>query len=112
MQPMRMLAFLLFAAASSFAAAAEPIGYDGARHLLNRTGFGATDEEIWRFSALDRAAAVDRILSATRREASLRPPAFVDEPYESYRRARADTPEERMAAQRKLAEQGYELKAW
>ena len=28
------------------ARAAAPIGYDGARHLLNRTGFGATDAEI------------------------------------------------------------------
>ena len=27
-------------------AAAAPIGYDGARHLLNRTGFAATDAEI------------------------------------------------------------------
>lgn len=108
---MRILtAIALFIA--SFAAVAEPIGYDGARHLLNRTGFGATDDEIWRFAALDRAAAVDRLLAGARREPSVKPPAFVDEPFEPYYRLRQMSAEERMAAQRKLVEQGFELRAW
>ncbi|HUL96957.1 MAG TPA: DUF1800 domain-containing protein [Usitatibacter sp.] len=107
---MRIFLFLLFAAAS--AAAAEPIGYEGARHLLNRTGFGATDEEIWQVAALDRAAAVDKLLAGIRREASVKPPALVDEPFEPYARFRGLDAEQRKAAQRKLVEQGFELRAW
>src|SRR6202521_3812649 len=109
--PMRYLL-----AAASFlvcaAAHAAAIGYDGARHLLNRTGFGATDAQIREFSSLDRAQAVERLLDGTRREASIQPPAFVNEPFVPYYRLREMSQEERMAAQRKLVEQGFELRAW
>jgi uncharacterized protein (DUF1800 family) len=106
---------VLFAAAFLFscaAAHAAGIGYDGARHLLNRTGFGATDAEVLEFAALDRAQAVERLLAGSRREASIAPPAFVNAPFEPYYRLREMSAEERMAAQRKLVEQGFELRAW
>ncbi|HLX22834.1 MAG TPA: DUF1800 domain-containing protein [Usitatibacter sp.] len=108
---MRLLAAAALLVAS-LGAWADPIGYDGARHLLNRTGFGATDEEIWKYAPLDRATAVDRILDGARREASVKPPAFVDEPFEPYYKLRQMSAEERMAAQRHLVEQGFELRAW
>jgi len=98
--------------AASLGANAEAIGYDGARHLLNRTGFGATDEEIWKYAPLDRAAAVDRIIAGARREATIKPPAFVDEPFEPYYRLKQMSAEERMAARRHLVAQGFELRAW
>src|SRR6478672_7242768 len=94
------------------AAHAAGIGYDGARHLLNRAGFGATDAEIAEFAALDRAQAVDRLLASARREPSVAPPAFVDAPFEPYYRLRNMTAEERMAAQRRLAQDSFELRAW
>ena len=51
---MRALAAIAFAfAAAALAAHAEELGYDGARHLLNRTGFGASDAEVRAFSTLD-----------------------------------------------------------
>jgi uncharacterized protein (DUF1800 family) len=96
----------------ALAARADPIGYEGARHLLNRTGFGATDAEIAAFAPLDRAAAVDRILASARNEASTKPPAFVDESFTPYYKLRSLSAEERMAYQRKLVEQGFELRAW
>src|SRR5882672_12765766 len=109
--PMRVLL-----AAASFllcsAAQAAAIGYEGARHLLNRAGFGASDSEVVEFAALDRAQAVERLLAGARREASLQPPAFVNAPFEPYYRLREMSQEERMAAQRKLLEQGFELRAW
>jgi len=74
-----LAAVTLFIAAAAQAAA---IGYEGARHLLNRTGFGATDAEISAYASLDRAAAVDRILQGARREAATPPPAFIDEPFD------------------------------
>ena len=94
------------------AAHAAPIGYEGARHLLNRTGFGATDAEVRQFAPLERNQAVERLLAATRRESSVQPPAFVDAPFEPYYRLRQMSAEERMAAQRRLVEQGFELRAW
>jgi hypothetical protein len=59
---LRTPAFLIAAGALfiSAAASAASIGYDGARHLLTRTGFGATDEEVRAFAGLERGAAVDR----------------------------------------------------
>jgi hypothetical protein len=50
------LIFALLAFVVAFACQAAAIGYDGARHLLNRTGFGATDAEIARYATLERAA--------------------------------------------------------
>ena len=107
----RALAAALLAAAA-FAAQAQEIGYDGARHLLNRAGFGAADAEVRAFSALDRREAVERLLEGARREATLAPPAFVNEPFVPYARLRAMSAEERMAAQRQLFQQGLELRAW
>ena len=40
------------------------MSFEDARHLLNRTGFGATPEEIAEFAKLDRAAAVNRIVAS------------------------------------------------
>jgi uncharacterized protein (DUF1800 family) len=94
------------------ASAEQKLGYEGARHLLNRAGFGASDSEVRAFAALAREEAVDRLLAQARREASVAPPAFVNEPFEPYYRfARLAAPE-RMAALRRLRQQGVELRAW
>jgi len=98
-------------AACAFARAAA-MGYDDARHLLNRTGFGATDAEIRAYAALGREEAVERLLAGARREASIRPPAFVDEPFVPFYKLRQMGAEQRQAEQRKLMEQGFELRAW
>jgi uncharacterized protein (DUF1800 family) len=108
---MRLVAALLVLAFSS-AASAAGIGYEGARHLLNRAGFGATDAEVALFARLDRDAAVDKLLESARREALTQPPAFVDEPFQPYYRLRGMSAEERMAAQRTLRQQSFELRAW
>jgi len=106
----------IVAAVASFvlasAAYATPIGYEGARHLLNRTGFGATDAEVREFARLERDQAVDRLLSTARREPFVPPPEFVDAPFEPYYRFNQMSVEERRAAQRKLFEQGFALRAW
>jgi uncharacterized protein (DUF1800 family) len=108
---MRFAATVALLLVSAAAQAAE-IGYDGARHLLNRTGFGATDAEIRAYAPLDRVQAVDRLLAGARREAFVQPPAFVDDAFTPYYKLREMSVEERMAAQRKLVEQGFELRAW
>src|SRR5712692_6994048 len=80
---------------AAWGACAAPIGEEGARHLLNRTGFGATEAEVRALAALERGEAVDRLLAGVRREASLTPPAFVDEAYVPFHRVRQMAPEER-----------------
>ena len=108
--PMKYLVAAFFLL--SFAAHAAPIGYDGARHLLNRAGFGATDAEIRDYAPLERLEAVERLLAGARREASIQPPAFVNEPFVPFYRVRQMSAEERAAAQRHIVQQGLELRAW
>ena len=108
---MRLLAAIAAFLAAA-AAQAAPIGYDGARHLLDRTGFGATDREVREYAALDREHAVDRLLAGTRREAITPPPAFATASFEPYARLQDMDSEERKAYQRKLVQEGLELRAW
>jgi uncharacterized protein (DUF1800 family) len=108
---MRFLLALLALVAAA-AAHAAPIGYDGARHLLDRTGFGVTDRDVREFAKLDRAHAVDRLLASARREAITPPPAFATAAFEPYARLKDMDPEDRKAYVRKLTQQGLDLRAW
>jgi uncharacterized protein (DUF1800 family) len=108
---MRLIAAAL-ASLLCLAAHAAGIGYEGARHLLNRTGFGATDAEVAQLASLERGAAVDRLLASARREASAAPPAFLDAPFDRFYRVNNLPAEERMAVQRRLAQESFELRAW
>jgi len=106
---------MLIAAGALFlsgAAAAVPIGYEGARHLLARTGFGATDAEVRSLAALDAGDAVDRVLATARREAVTPPPAFVAQAPLPYYKLRAMDAQARMAQQRLNVELGLELREW
>jgi uncharacterized protein (DUF1800 family) len=93
-------------------AAAAPLGYDGARHLLGRVGFGPTDAEIRSFAGLERGEAVDRLLAGTRREASLKPPAFVDQPFAPYARLAQLNAEERERDLARRLDEISQLRAW
>src|SRR5262245_37446051 len=108
----RLFTFLLLVTLGGLASAADKLGYEDARHLLNRTGFGASDKEVHELAALTREEAVDRVLDGVRREAKLAPPAFVNEAFTPYYRIQRLSAEERMAAQRMLVQQGMELRAW
>lgn len=109
----RVLAVVVSLAGGAAAwAADDAIGADGARHLLARTGFGATPAEVKAFAGLSRTDAVDRILGATRGKATLPPPAWVDEPYLPFYKVQQLPAEERQAAQRLQVERGFELREW
>ncbi|HXZ47482.1 MAG TPA: DUF1800 domain-containing protein [Usitatibacter sp.] len=105
--PIAILALL-----APLAAGAVPIGYDGARHLLDRAGFGATDAEIREYAALDRREAVDRLLAGARTEALTPPPAFVHEPFVPVRELRAMAKNDPKAFRGEIVRQGLELRAW
>ncbi len=61
-----LAATIVAGAAPAFATPGGTLGYDDARHLLARTGFGPTDAEIRVYAPLTRAEAVDKLLRETR----------------------------------------------
>lgn len=69
------LGLLLIAAAPTAA-----LDREEARHLLTRTGFGASPAAIQSLVRLDRAAAVRKLLDGVRAEPGTPAPAFVHEP--------------------------------
>ena len=114
MNLLRTSRWLLGAAllAAALGARAQAIGYEGARHLLNRIGFGATDAEILGYAGLTRAQAVDRVLAEARREATVKPPAFVETAPTPFYKLRQMSTEERQAEVRRNIELGLELREW
>jgi uncharacterized protein (DUF1800 family) len=112
-----MCAVLLLPVAGIVAAQALPqpapavMGFDEARHLLNRTSFSAQTVEIDDYARLTREQAVDRLLGETRRQAAYPAPAWTAK-YERVFRPEM-TQEERMQANRReLVERGLEIRTW
>lgn len=93
-------------------ALARPLGFDDARHLLNRTGFAANTPEISEFAQLTREAAVARLLSWTNRAPATPAPDWAQAPYEPPPRPALMSDAERKEYQRRLISEGRDLKAW
>jgi len=107
-----MLARLLFLLAVPVLAHTAPMGPEDARHLLNRTGFGANPREIAEYARLERAEAVERLLSQTHGRAVTSAPDWVNEPITPLRALRNASPEERRAFVEREIRRGFELRAW
>jgi uncharacterized protein (DUF1800 family) len=93
-------------------AAQAQMGSDDARHLLNRTGFGAQPREIAEYAALSRTEAVERLLAGTVRTARTPPPDWVREAIVPPRQLRQATPEERKEFQAQEIRRGFDLRTW
>jgi uncharacterized protein (DUF1800 family) len=107
-----VLAIAALASHTPAFAAGAALGYDDARHLLARTGFGPTDVEIRTYAALSREAAVDTLLRGAQTVATLAPPASATDT-SPLRPPRGDaTAEERKAFVRTQVREGLELRAW
>ncbi len=87
------------------------MGADDARHLLMRSGFSATPEQVRTFAKLDRDAAVDRILDATRTAAITPAPTWVNEAV-SYRELRSLSDDDKREMLRRELVKSMELRAW
>ncbi|HUH91588.1 MAG TPA: DUF1800 domain-containing protein [Casimicrobiaceae bacterium] len=109
-----VLAVSLAACAAVPAAVAATLSYDDARHLLNRTGFGATDAEIRRFAGLTRDKAARTLLAGTRSTAVTAPPAWTNDPGPlRYPRAGENASvEEKKAFRQQQIREGLELRGW
>src|SRR5947209_782398 len=95
------------------AAARDELGYDDARHLLARTGFGPTDGEVRDYVGLPRAQAVTRLLQGKRTSAvTPMPGSLSGESSWPLPPGAGASPEERKAFQREQVQEGLELRAW
>jgi len=93
-------------------AAQASMGPDDARHLLNRTGFGAQPREIAEYAALSRSDAVERQLAGMTRAARTPPPEWVRETIVPPRQLRQASPEERKSFQAQEIRRGVDLRTW
>src|SRR6185436_14291127 len=115
---LRLVAFATLGLAWSLGAcvahaAGETLGFDGARHLLNRTSFAASPRDIDAYSKLTREQAADRLLAAASRSRTVTAvPSWVNEPFLSVRRRQAMTQEERQLARREMLQRNFELQSW
>jgi uncharacterized protein (DUF1800 family) len=98
--------------APAFASSAM-LEYDDARHLLVRTGFGPTDQEIRAFEGLTREAAVAKLLRETQSVATTVPPASATDtsPLRPPRKESASEAERKAFVQAQIRE-GLALRAW
>jgi len=87
------------------------MGYEDARHLLNRTGFGATDAEIRQMALLTREQGVASLLANTRRTAVTPAPAW-SAFYERPPRPKDLGADAKQELLQKLVRQSFELRDW
>ena len=110
----RMLATAIaFASGPVFAGSNTVLGYDDARHLLARTGFGPTEAEVRVYASLTRAEAAARILRETRTAAVTPPPpsALDTSPLRPPRGETASEAERKAFVQQQIRE-ALELRGW
>lgn len=97
--------FFLLPIGGVYGASYEPLKYaveggtlthDDARHLLSRTGFGASPADMIRFREMTRQQAIDTLLNEFINQPSVRQPAWVHKPIPHYH-ARPDLNKEEKA---------------
>jgi uncharacterized protein (DUF1800 family) len=89
------------------------MNFEEARHLLSRTGFGASYREIREFEALDHEKGADRILATITGTAVTSPPTWISDPLLGRPKGKGPVSSEaRKARQKMLRERSHELKAW
>lgn len=102
----------LAAMAATNQSVSASIGIDGARHLLNRTGFSATSDEIKSFASLNRNEAAEKLMSAINTAAVTPPPEWVNEAPPAPKKLQARTREEQQALQKLYNDRALELREW
>lgn len=93
-------------------AAGPALGLEGARHLLVRTGFGPTWDEVQSYAQLNRDQAIEKILGGIQTEARTPPPGWVHEPAPVPGMQKMLPQFLRMTMRQERNEQEMQLKAW
>jgi len=109
-----LAALLSLAAVAQPARASAPLSYDDARHLLNRTGFGATDADIRSYVGMTHEDAARRLLDGTPTRANTPPPDWTSAsgPLRYPQGGEKASAEERKAFQQEQLRKGLELRGW
>jgi len=109
-----LCAVLAVACASAAPSPAGALGYDDARHLLSRTGFGATQAEVERFARMTREQAAKALLADVRTVAITPPPPWVGttEALQYPRTGENATEAEKKMFQQRQVREGLELRGW
>jgi len=104
----------LVGALPTAALAAPLLSYDDARHLLNRTAFGAIEAEIQGFVGMTREDAARKLLADTRTVAVTSAPAWTRDPgpLRYPRRGENASEMERKQFQQEQIREGLELRGW
>jgi uncharacterized protein (DUF1800 family) len=100
---------LLLGSATAAAPRAASMGSDDARHLLNRTGFGAPPLDVADFARLTREQAIDRLLFADR-SALLNAPPVLE--FVAPSRVKNASEDEKKVLIREEAQKVVGLRAW
>lgn len=108
---MKTLALGFVAGLCAWQVNAQPIGYDSARHLLNRTSMAASVAEIERFAALERIPAADAILKSRITTADTPQPEWAGK-YERIYRPTMTQEERQQANRREMVVRGLEMRTW
>ena len=111
MDNIKSLLLVVSLLAPAAAMAAAPMGFDEARHLLNRTSFAANAEDINAFAKLTREQAVDRLLSWSGNKVATPAPGWVND-FVAPRRIRAMSEKQRKMLLREEIAKGIELRGW
>jgi uncharacterized protein (DUF1800 family) len=111
----KFIQFAVFAHFCTYAAtifaSSEHLGTENARHLLNRTSFAASYEEISRFAKLTREQAADELLKARVTQAGMPIPEWGNQ-YERVYRPQMTQEERQVANRREMVVRGLELRTW
>src|SRR2546425_12241081 len=114
MKSLSIIAVLSAAFVAFPAVASAPLDYDDARHLLNRTGFGATDAEIRRMVGMTREEAARTLLAAARTSAVTAAPVWTNDAgtLRYPRRGEGASEMEKKQFQQEQIRDGLELRGW
>ncbi len=86
--------------------------FEDARHLLSRTGFGGSPNEIRSLTKLDRATAVSQVLDGIHRHALAPPPRWINARPPAPERRKHLSQEDKQAFREERKEEALELKEW
>ena len=105
------LVFILVFVSCAITGQAMP--QEEARHLLTRTGFGTSYDELSRYSKLSYEQAVEQLLDNVNMELIAQPPAWLHKPISlNGKKMKQMLPEQKKAIRKKRKMQELELKGW
>jgi uncharacterized protein (DUF1800 family) len=90
----------------------DKLNTDDARHLLNRVGFAASQQEINAVTGMTRAAAAEKLVQGARQVAVTPSPKWINEPIVPASKYRDMSREEREAELKLNNERAFDLREW